>query len=163
VETGAEPGSATLAAVVSPRALAAAVALVAAIAFAPAARAQPNGVPSIEGDWIGTLKATRFDLTAAGAVDPKQKFKGEVTVAITQTGGDLSLDVSFDPTFGGFASVTLEGTLGNFHLSMGNGLDDPPLVGSGKINRSATKITIRGVYASLDDTFELVMKLKRAP
>jgi hypothetical protein len=147
-----------------PRSLGAAVALVAAFAFPPAARAEPNGVPSIDGNWVGTYKSVDYDLSSEGAVDPKSKFKGDVAVEIDQVDGDLSLNIDFQPAMpGGFDAIVLLGTVGNFHLSMGNGVDDPPLVGSGTINRSATKITIRGVFAALNDTHEFVIKLKRAP
>jgi hypothetical protein len=142
----------------------AALATIAAIGMASPVRAQANGVPSIDGNWLGTYKSVVYDLTTDGAVDPKSKFKGEVALEIDQVDGGLSISVDFQPAPpGGFDSVTLLGTVGNFHLSMGNGLDDPPLVGSGTINRSATKITIRGVYGALNDTHEFVMKLKRAP
>jgi hypothetical protein len=142
----------------------AALATLAAIGMASSARAQANGVPSIDGNWVGTYKSVDYDLTTDGAVDPKSKFKGELAVEIDQVDGGLSINLDFQPAPpGGFDSVILQGSVGNFHLSLGNGVDDPPLVGSGSINRSATKITIRGVYGAINDTHEFVMKLKRAP
>lgn len=130
------------------------------------ASAQSNGVPPIDGEWSGKIKGIYYDQTSAGALDPKQKFKDRVDVVIDQELGDIDVEITFEnglPSGTGIAllNADLDGTVGNYHLSIVQTAISPAIVGSGKINKRGNRIVIRGIASSDDYTHEFTIKLKK--
>ena len=135
---------------------------------APFARAQSDGVPMISGEWTGKVTSVYWDQTSGGAVHPKKKFKSAVSATIAQKGGEIIITLTFDSIFpvdtgGGTASLSLSGSVGNYHMSgvaeAGPGL--PAVAVSGTSNKKGTSITLKGVAASNEFTQEIKIKIKR--
>jgi hypothetical protein len=142
------------------------VALALLFASVSVAHAQSNGVPPIDGEWRGKIKGIYYDQTSEGSLQPKQKYKDRVDVVIDQEVGDIDFDITFEnglPSGSGIAVLTaeLDGTVGNYHLSIAQTVESPAIVGSGKINKKGNVIVIRGIAASDDYTHEFWIKLKK--
>ena len=142
--------------------------VVLALFCASIARAESDGVPFIDGNWTGKIKATYYDPTNEGSNRRKQKYKDRVDVVIDQGVGDFNFDITFQeglPVSGSVAvtTVELEGFVGNGHLSIAQPDPEtvPLLVGSGRINNKARKMKIKGVAATEDYTIEFEIQLKK--
>jgi len=139
-----------------------------ALAAAPAARAQSDGVPMISGSWTGKITSVYWDQTSGGAVHPKQKYKSKLTAAIEQKGGSLAINLDFDRDFpvdssGSTSTLMLSGNVGNYHLS---GISEsapgvPAMALSGTSNKKGNKLTLRGVASSDEFTQEVKITLKK--
>ena len=137
-----------------------------AFSLATVARADSDGVPFIAGSWKGKIKATYWDQTNQASNKPKLKYRDKVDVVIDQGVGELEMDIEFKdgmPTSTDtvLTSATLDGFVGNYHMSVNRSLVAPLLVGSGTINKKATRIKLKGVAASGDVTMEFTISLKK--
>lgn len=129
-----------------------------------------TGVPLVAGMWSGKLTSLYWDQTNAGSLKPKKKFKGAVTLMISQTVGSDALAATItyvDPLpIGDSAQTfvgTLSGTVGNFHLSLGDQGTTVTIALSGTVNKKGTAIQLTGVAFSTDFTHEVRLKLKLQP
>ena len=137
-----------------------------AFSLASVARADSDGVPFIDGTWKGKIKATYWDQTNQASNKPKLRYKDKVDVTIDQGVGDIEMSLDFTnglPTSSDtvLTSAVLDGFVGNYHLSVNRSLVSPLLVGSGTINKKATRIKIRGTASSADVTIEFQIDLKK--
>lgn len=136
---------------------------------AAAARAQSDGVPTIAGAWSGKVTSVYWDQTNAGPPKPKNKFKSKVDVTITQgADGAIEMTLTFDDPFPVdtgtvLTTLTLNGFVGNYHLSAGEEatLTLPAVALSGSSNKNAKNMSLTGVAASGEFTHELKIKLRR--
>jgi len=144
--------------------------VVPAPSYAGGALTGSTGVPLIAGVWSGKLSSVYWDQTNAGSLKPKKKFKGAVTLTISQTVGSDALAATItyvDPLPIGDSVQTMVGTLsgnvGNFHLSLGDQGTTVTIALSGTVNKKGTAIELTGVAFSTDFTHQLTIKLKLQP
>lgn len=141
--------------------------LVAALlCLASVARAESDGVPFVDGDWTGKIKAVYYDQTNEGSNRPKHHYRDKVDVVIDQDAGEIEFDVTFDeglPTSSGttIVNAVLEGFVGNYHLSIAQFEEQPLLVASGQVTKNGKKMKIRGTAATADYTIEFQIQLKK--
>jgi len=131
-----------------------------------AARADSNGVPPVDGAWVGKLVDIYWDQTSKGSVRPKQSFRTKVDADINQDGGDVTLTIVFDHPFpidgaSALAQIVLEGSAGNYHVNAGmSGVGSATF--SGSTNRAGTTLVLTGFVASNDFTHQVTIKLKKS-
>jgi hypothetical protein len=136
---------------------------------APSARAQSDGVPSLEGVWTGKATSVYWDQTNVSHANPKNKYKSKVNVTISQGAlAAIELTITFAKAFPVSTGTTqtslvLDGFVGNSHASAGEQatMSLPAVTLSGTINKKGTKLTLTGVAASTEFTHQITIKLKK--
>jgi hypothetical protein len=147
--------------------LASGIALAAAAATGSALRgpgATPTGTPNLQGtNWEGVAAAKIFDMS--GLLPPKGvKGKTPITIAVTQTGSDVTFDVDFpiEP----FGPYTLTGEIGNdsFWVTGTDPINGTPVSLTGQVkdgaSLKATGSLIVGSFNLLGIDLYLALDLK---
>jgi hypothetical protein len=106
--------------------------------------ATPDGAPNLNGtNWEGTISGKLYDQSGL-LLSKGIKGKTPITIAVTQTGSDITLGLDFplEP----FGPFTLTGEIGNYHIvAEGTTLTGNQLQFSAQVNPTATSLKGGGI------------------
>ncbi len=122
---------------------------------------EADGLPDIGGAWTGTAKVVLYEMSTGGR---KEKLKLPVTLAVTQAGADLTIDLTVTDPEEGTISFHLTGKIGNGHFwaaTDGEGEEEGALVMTGHVKAKGKKIKGTGIAASDNEVDEIRFSLKK--
>ncbi|MEN8150638.1 MAG: hypothetical protein ABFS86_12505, partial [Planctomycetota bacterium] len=118
--------------------------------------AEPDGQPSLAGDWIGKAKYKGYDMSGEGE---NEKGKLPIQVEFLQRGSYLyaAIYVEEGPEF------ELEGQIGGGHFWLFGETEDGPMICFGHVKSKGRKIKAHLQIAEGGWMSDVVIQLKRAP